>query len=233
MHMNTRLKIAIALLAGVAFNANATVYSATATGTIKSIRNFGGDTSTLAGLLGAYPQVGQRFVETVTVTVPNKLVEDPLLQGDGSMAFYNSQYAKVSVSYTINGVTKAFSMLDGFAFIKYERSASWGDYYEINANLYDSNYSWFSVGMDVVARDDKHLWDSFDPSKNYVLNSSQVSGGELTLNVRDTDFNYSGGITGTIDTISISAVPEPGTYGMMLGGLALLGVVARRNKKTA
>ncbi|MES2117860.1 MAG: FxDxF family PEP-CTERM protein [Pseudomonadota bacterium] len=37
-------------------------------------------------------------------------------------------------------------------------------------------------------------------------------------------FGYSG-------DVSVSAVPEPETYGMLLGGLALMGVVARRKAK--
>ena len=38
--------------------------------------------------------------------------------------------------------------------------------------------------------------------------------------------NYSG-------TVSVTAVPEPETYGMLLGGLAVLGAVARRKAKKA
>lgn len=36
-----------------------------------------------------------------------------------------------------------------------------------------------------------------------------------------------------IDNVSISAVPEPATYGMMLGGLGLVGWLARRRRSAA
>lgn len=64
------------------------------------------------------------------------------------------------------------------------------------------------------------------PMSGLVTFSHSVSG-VITLVIKGTDLG-TGSYAGTLD---ISApVPEPATYGMMLGGLALLGVVARRRK---
>jgi hypothetical protein len=53
-----------------------------------------------------------------------------------------------------------------------------------------------------------------------------LSGG-LTLIVAGT----SGGDGSFAGTLNIKAVPEPATYGMMLGGLGLIGLMARRRKR--
>lgn len=41
---------------------------------------------------------------------------------------------------------------------------------------------------------------------------------------------FSGSSTTAMDNVNVSAVPEPGTYGMMLGGLGLIGFMVSRKR---
>jgi hypothetical protein len=50
------------------------------------------------------------------------------------------------------------------------------------------------------------------------------------LNITSVVFQSEGGNAFETDNHSVSAVPEPETYGMMLAGLGLMGFVARRRK---
>lgn len=51
--------------------------------------------------------------------------------------------------------------------------------------------------------------------------------GDLVLTV----IGFAGGNASYAGTLNVSPVPEPETYGMMLGGLAVLGLIARRRKQ--
>jgi hypothetical protein len=82
-----------------------------------------------------------------------------------------------------------------------------------------------------------------------VLNGTNFGAAELGSGSQTLSWNgslsaglYSVSITGltglagaqygaTVSALPVASVPEPETYGMMLGGLALLGVVARRKAK--
>lgn len=66
---------------------------------------------------------------------------------------------------------------------------------------------------------------------SWGIDSITIAAGTYSLEVI-------GKVTGSLHgsytgTMNVSAVPEPETYGMLLGGLALLGVVARRKANKA
>ena len=68
---------------------------------------------------------------------------------------------------------------------------------------------------------------------NYGMLSASYFGavpvsGTLTLVINGSTT----GLASYAGTLDVSAVPEPATYGMMLGGLALLGVMTRRRKSS-
>jgi len=62
----------------------------------------------------------------------------------------------------------------------------------------------------------------------WTLASGPLSAGSYFLQISGTVMSKAAGVYSAGATVS--AVPEPATYGMMLGGLALVGAVAARRK---
>jgi hypothetical protein len=80
---------------------------------------------------------------------------------------------------------------------------------------------------------------SLDGTAIPTLNFGPISGsafvlvpvaGAIELIIKGSTVSGVASYAGTLSVLS--AVPEPATYGMMLGGLALLGVAARRRKQS-
>jgi len=67
----------------------------------------------------------------------------------------------------------------------------------------------------------------------WSFNTSNFAAGDYLLQVTGTVVGTAGGsYGGSINITPTSAVPEPATYGMLLGGLGLIGFAARRKKQS-
>lgn len=68
----------------------------------------------------------------------------------------------------------------------------------------------------------------------FTLNANNLSSGQYYIEIAGTVNGVDGGAYGgSLNvTTAVTAVPEPATYGMLLGGLGLIGFVARRKKQS-
>jgi len=78
-------------------------------------------------------------------------------------------------------------------------------------------YDQFSIGV-----------NSSDLFQHLTLNFTPAGDALYQFGFQD---NSSDNVGALLDNVSISAVPEPETYAMLLVGLGLIGFSGRRNKK--
>ncbi len=67
-----------------------------------------------------------------------------------------------------------------------------------------------------------------DPFVNHTLNFTPGISGSYSLSYQNVGGDNLGAL---LDNVSVSAVPEPQTYAMLLAGLGLMGFMARRRKQ--
>ena len=81
-----------------------------------------------------------------------------------------------------------------------------------------------SVLANVAGAASGNVWQQY--TANVLLSGGTTS---LIFNA----IGASDSLGGSLDNVSVTAVPEPETYAMMLAGLALMGTIARRRKNKA
>lgn len=140
----------------------------------------------------------------------------------------------------INGYTAVFSnnsvgstFDDWFNFSIPVASSGSGGSVAISNFINSINWNWFNVtfsAFNLFESDNLIASGSTDNFYSALTFSNQAAPGNYSLNVAGSKINatQSGGYSGTV---TVSAVPEPETYGMLLAGLGLIGFTARRRKR--
>jgi hypothetical protein len=70
----------------------------------------------------------------------------------------------------------------------------------------------------------------FDPNDTFVRNDIMVGPGTYTLNIQGTPGTQNGSLSGNVAFTAAAAVPEPGTWAMMLLGFGAIGFSMRRRR---
>jgi hypothetical protein len=156
--------------------------------------------------------------------------------------------AMLAASFSASAATKDLGILDSTGFdtlsassVKYAAGAVIDDLWTFHIDVPSSTsfgaQQTFSVAVGAIKDFAGELvgYGSFGPA---VISGSQqnlswagnLAAGDYTVHITGTSVLRN---TAYNATVSALPVPEPETYGMLLGGLALVGVVARRKAKKA
>lgn len=177
-----------------------------------------------ASLLGT-----SAFAATVGKTVNVNLASD----GDGGFnAHFGNNFSSADTSNLFT---------DKYMFVlanNYDSAASVTSSYLKSSTVKDLQITGFSlVQYDPLTSAILHTYGGtnttaggLNPTDNWEFHINSLSVGSYFIEVDGSVLGSGGGSYGSDLTVSIAAVPEPETYGMMAAGLALMGLVARRKK---
>jgi hypothetical protein len=204
------LLTSIVVLAGLTVGAQAELVKVTYDGTIAIGQDGGGLFGTTSNLAGDTVVVVYTFDTTQGTTLASATQNYAL----GGSLFGNASPA-ISASITIGGVTQTigggyFGVINGINNANYSFQSH-------EAQQDDSNYVYSSVTAESGA-----LRASITSVFKYTVQSGDTAFGAFQLG----DQTYA-----SFAPTSITAVPEPSTWAMMLLGLGALGVAARQRTR--
>lgn len=133
----------------------------------------------------------------------------------------------------------------GSNFVELDTNNNSGMFQTINGSGWHELSFWYSARMNVAAGSNGLGFNFGSLSGQVLTNVAGVSSGnvwqqytaQVLLNGPTSLMFWatgkSDGLGGSLDNVSVTAVPEPESYAMMLAGLALMGTIARRRKNKA
>ena len=182
-------------------------------------------------VMGASFAAQSAFAADINTTKAINMVSD----GSGGFnAHYGDNFLGTSAGSTFSD-TYTFT-LTGLA----DSSASLTSSYLLSSTIKDLDITSFSLNLYNPV--DNSIITTYagtnitaagaNPTDSWQLTAMGLTAGTYFLEVDGKVVGNGGGSYGSDLTISpaVSAVPEPASYGMMLGGLGLIGFVARRRK---
>lgn len=167
----------------------------------------------LAAVLAAGSLASTAYAGTIDgVTTPDIVLE----QNGASSNYWTAAFSNVPK----NDLTGSFT--DVFTFVPALTGGAWANGAVVNFALSGfGDIQNFSASLNGYAFN--NLGNGF-----YSLDPVQLGAGQLTLTISGIVTEAGGSYGGNLNVL---AVPEPETYAMMLGGLGLLGFMARRRKQ--
>lgn len=167
----------------------------------------------LASLLAAGSLTSSAYAGTIGgVTTPDIVLE----QNGPNLNFWTAAFSNVPK----NDATGTFT--DIYTFVPALTGGAWANGALVNFSLLGAgDITDFAASLNGYA---------FTPAGNgfYTLDPVLLGPGPLTLTITGNVATSGGSYGGNLNVL---AVPEPETYAMMLGGLGMLGFLARRRKQ--
>jgi hypothetical protein len=225
-------------LGSIAAVAHATPVTYTFTATVDSVDgSFGTGDSTHADLAGLHVELGDKVIGKITWDNATAISPyGPTPSGTGMSEYYD--VAAASIEYTFLSGRNSYAIAQRAGVDVYNDAPNDSFIFSVLSTRAAQGQSLIDATTLVFGEQAGNLWNStaVPTSLDTALGGKYANlisyVGQNTGTAGDSAFSFSASLT-SLQLQSVSAVPEPGTYAMLLAGLGLIGVVARRRRNDA
>jgi len=214
-------------LSALTANAEAATWTVTTTGLIDQ----GSDSTGVFGVVGQ-DLAGFAFTQSITVSVDQAAWENRYNWPSFRLQSLFGSGPAFTDTVTINGQSVTFSALTAFDGLQTVAGGS-----DMVADEITS-YQYGQTATGAMLRGNISVWSATRFVPDYSFDQIITSDISSPAFAAYSDFGISGAQTATFYShrltslsVNVTAVPEPATYAMLLAGLGLTGVVARRRRR--